>query len=62
MKKWLFLFGGLILIYFLGRWGRARRSSHPLLARINQTISLVVWVLLLAYAFSFVYWLITEVF
>lgn len=62
MKKWLFLCCGLILIYFLGNWGKARRSSHPLLVRINQSISLVVWILLLAYTFSFIYWLVTEVF
>jgi|Deesub1362B_J571_1020462.scaffolds.fasta_scaffold00002_405 hypothetical protein len=62
MKKWLFFLAILAIIYLLGRWGQTRRSSHPFLVRLNQTISIIVWVLLIAYTISFIYWLVTEVF
>ncbi|HDJ23969.1 MAG TPA: hypothetical protein ENF17_08785 [Candidatus Aminicenantes bacterium] len=62
MKKWFYGLIVLLAIYALNRAGKTKKPSTSFLSRLNQTISIIVWVLLLAYAVSFFYWLFTEVF
>lgn len=40
---------------------RGRRRDFPLMKRINDTINILAWVLLVVYLGAFLYWLWTEV-
>lgn len=61
MRKWLYLALILAVVYSLSTLGKKRRpTGSPLLKRINDTISILVWVLLAAYVLSFLYWLYSQ--
>jgi len=48
-------------VYALTKIGRRGKERSPVLKRISETISIIVWVLLAAYTVSFLYWLYTEI-
>jgi magnesium-transporting ATPase (P-type) len=61
MRKWLYLALILAAVYALSTLGKKKRPTRsPFLKRVNDTISILVWVLLAAYVFSFLYWLYTQ--
>lgn len=62
MRRWMFLLlvGGVL--YAISRLGRTKSARPPFLKRLNETVSIVVWVLLGAYAVAFLYWLYTQIF
>jgi hypothetical protein len=62
MRKWLVPLLAIALLYALPKLNtfRRRRDSH-LLKRINDTVNVLVAVLLVAYLAAFIYWLWTEV-
>ncbi len=62
MRKWLFFLAVLAVVYAISQIGRRKRDRSPFLKRLNETVSIVVWVLLAAYAISFLYWLYKEIF
>lgn len=62
MRKWLFLLAVLAAVYALSRIGKEKQNTSPFLKRLSDSISVVVWVLLVAYAVSFLYWLYKEIF
>ncbi len=62
MRKWLVMLLAIALLYALPKLNtRGRRSSFPLLKRINDTINILVWVLLAVYFGAFLYWVWTQV-
>jgi hypothetical protein len=62
MRKWLVMLLAIALLYALPKLNaRGRRNSFPLLKRINDTVNILVWVLLAVYFGAFLYWLWTEV-
>jgi hypothetical protein len=62
MRKWLVALLAIALLYALPKLNtRGRRGSSPLLKRINDTINILVWVLVAVYLGAFLYWLWTEV-
>lgn len=62
MRKWLFILLILAVLYALSKFtGRKQQARYPFLKRIDRIITMLVWVLLAAYVFSFLYWLYTEV-
>jgi ABC-type multidrug transport system permease subunit len=61
MRKWLYLALILALVYSLSALGKKKRPARsPFLKRVSETINILVWVLLAAYVFSFLYWLYTQ--
>lgn len=62
MRKWLLFLVILAIIYALSRINQKKKVRSPFLKRVNETLSTIVWVLLIAYAVSFLYWLYTELF
>jgi len=62
MRKWLVMLLAIALLYALPKFNtRGRRKAFPLLKRINDTINILVWVLLAVYFGAFFYWLWTKV-
>jgi len=62
MRKWLYFLLALAVVYALSKLNtQKRRKKYPLLKRINFFLNVVVWVLIVSYVATFVYWLITEV-
>jgi len=62
MRKFLVMLLAIALLYALAKLNtRGRRSSLPFLKRINDTLNILVWVLLAVYFGAFVYWLWTEI-
>jgi nitrate/nitrite transporter NarK len=61
MRKWLFVLLVLAILYALTTLtGKKTSARHPILKRVDRAISVVVWVLLAAYAIAFGYWLFTQ--
>jgi hypothetical protein len=62
MRKWLTLMLVLGVLYALSKIsGKQLLKRHPFLKRIDRGITIIVWVLLAAYLFSFLYWLYIEI-
>jgi hypothetical protein len=58
MRKWLVLLLAISLLYALPKLNTGRRRRNfPLMKRINDTINVLVWVLLVVYFGAFIYWL-----
>jgi len=62
MRKWLFFLAILAAVYAFSRISKGKQDRSPFLKRLSESISIVVWVLLAAYAVSFLYWLYKEIF
>ncbi len=62
MRKWFFLFVILGLIYIFSKALQKKEERSPFRKRLNETLSIVVWVMLVAYVVSFLYWLYTQIF
>jgi len=61
MRKWLVMLLAIALLYALPKLNtRRRRNSLPLLKRVNDTINILVGVLLAVYFGAFLYWVWTE--
>ena len=62
MRKWLVMLLAVALLFALPKINtRGRRRDFPLMKRINDTINILAWVLLVVYLGAFLYWLWTEV-
>jgi hypothetical protein len=62
MRKWLVILLAIALLFALPKLNtRGRRRDFPLMKRINDTVNVLVAVLLVAYLAAFIYWLWTEV-
>lgn len=62
MRKWLFFLVILALVYGISQISRKKRVRSPFLKRVNETITILVWVLLVVYTLTFLYWLYTVIF
>jgi len=62
MRKWLVMLLAIALLYALPKLNTGgRRRAWPLMKRIIDTITILVWVLLAVYFGAFLYWIWTEV-
>lgn len=50
------------LVYILVKASQKKEAPSPLRKRFNETLSIIVWVMLAAYVLSFLYWLYTQIF
>jgi len=63
MRKWLVLLLGISVLYALSRFNTpASRKRFPFFKRLNNTLNILVWVLLAVYLASFGIWLARQVF
>ena len=63
MRKWLYILLFIAVLYAVSRWGTKRQGEKStLLKQISEAINIAVWVLLVAYAVAFFYWLYTVIF
>jgi hypothetical protein len=61
MRKWLVMLLAIALLYALPKLNtRGRRNSLPFLKWVNDTINILVGVLLAVYFGAFLYWVWTE--
>jgi multisubunit Na+/H+ antiporter MnhB subunit len=62
MRKWFLFLIIIVLIYIFLKATRKREPSSPFHQRFNETLSVIVWALVIAYVLSFLYWLYTQIF
>jgi len=62
MRKWFLFLVILGLVYILSKASRKKKERSPFHTRFNETVSIVVWVMLIAYVVSFLYWLYIQIF
>ncbi|MEW5901006.1 MAG: hypothetical protein AB1715_06040 [Acidobacteriota bacterium] len=62
LRRWLFVGLFLAVLYAVSILNtKKRRARYPILKRLDKTITILVWVLLVAYGLSFLYWFYTHV-
>jgi hypothetical protein len=52
----------LALVYIILKINRRMKPRSPFLKQLNETFSIIVWILLAVYVFSFLKWLYTIIF
>jgi cadmium resistance protein CadD (predicted permease) len=62
MRKWFLFLIVVILVYVFSKATQKKKTSSPFHQRFNETLSIVVWALVIAYVMSFLYWLYTQIF
>lgn len=62
MRKWFFFLGILALVYIISRINRRKKERSPFFKRLNETFSIIAWVLLIVYVLFFLYWIYTRIF
>jgi len=62
MKKLLYLLLTITLVYVIFRLTADPKKKSPIGKRINETLNILVWVILLGYFFAFLYWMYTVLF
>ncbi len=62
MRKWLYLLLGLVLFVVISKMNRKRKVRSPFFKRLNETLTILVWVLLSVYTLTFLKWLFTQIF
>ncbi len=62
MRKWLYLLLGLVLFVVISKMNRKKKVRSPFFKRLNETITILVWVLLSVYTLTFLLWLFKQIF
>ncbi len=62
MRKWLLFLVILVLVYIISRINKRKLPQSPFFKRLNETFSIIVWILLAVYSVSFLYWVYTIIF
>ena len=62
MRKWLLFLVILVVIILLSKINQKKEVRSTFGKRFNETLSVIVWVMIAAYAISFIYWLYTQIF
>ncbi len=62
MRKWLYLLLGLVLFVVISKMNLKRKVRSPFFKRLNETLTILVWVLLSVYTLTFLKWLFTQIF
>jgi magnesium-transporting ATPase (P-type) len=52
----------LVVVYLVSQARKKKDVRSPLRKRFSETLTIIVWVMLVAYVLSFLYWLYTQVF
>ncbi len=62
MRKWLYLLLGLVLFVVISKMNLKRKVRSPFFKRLNETLTILVWVLLSVYTLTFLRWLFKQIF
>jgi hypothetical protein len=63
MRKWLYILLFIAVLYAVSRLGTKKQGKkYPILKQISETVTIMVWVLLVVYTLTFFYWLYTVIF
>jgi hypothetical protein len=62
MRKWFLFLVILGLIYVFSKASQRGKHRSPFRQRFNETLSITVWVMVVAYVLSFLYWLYSQIF
>jgi len=62
MRKWFLFLAILGLVYIISKASQRGDQRSPFRQRFNETLSITVWVLVVAYVLTFLYWLYTQIF
>ena len=63
MKKWyLILLLTAILYLVLSTSRKQKKGGREILRRLNSTMNLLAWFLLMVYGLAFIYWIIKSIF
>ena len=62
MRKWLYFLLIIVIAYALSQMGKKGKVRTPLLKSISETVSIIVWVLIIVYTVGFLYWIYSEFF
>jgi magnesium-transporting ATPase (P-type) len=52
----------LVVVYLVSQASKKKDVRSPLRKRFSETLTIIVWVMLVAYVLSFFYWLYTQIF
>ncbi len=52
----------LVIVYLVSQASKIKGVRSPLRKRFNETLTIIVWVMLVAYVLSFLYWFYTQIF
>jgi len=62
MRKWFLFLLIVIVLYIVAKAGKGKETGSPFHRRFSETLSIVVWALVIVYVLSFLYWLYTQIF
>jgi len=62
MRKWLLFLVILVVIVLLSKINQRKEVRTPFGKRFSETLSVITWVMIIAYVVSFIYWLYTQIF
>ena len=63
IRKWLYLLLAIAILYAISTLGHKKKISRdPILKRIDKTITIIVWTLVIIYGAALLYWLYTKLF
>ncbi|NOR11685.1 MAG: hypothetical protein GQ545_00350 [Candidatus Aminicenantes bacterium] len=62
MRRWAIFLVILVVVYLVSQASKKKDVRSPLRKRFNETLTIIVWVMLVAYVLSFFYWLYTQIF
>jgi len=61
MRKWLYLLLVIAILYAISTLGNQKKPSRgPILKRIDKTVTIIVWTLVIIYGAAFLYWLLKK--
>jgi len=62
MRKWLLFFVIIVVVVLLSKLNQKKEVRTPFGKRFGETLSVITWVLIIAYVISFIYWLYNQIF
>jgi len=62
MRKWLFFLLIIAVVYVISQISGKSKGRSNFIKNLSETITIIVWVLIVVYTVGFLYWLYTELF
>lgn len=62
MRRWAILLVILVVVYLVSQASKKKDVRSPLRKRFSETLTIIVWVMLVAYVLSFIYWFYIQIF
>ena len=62
MRRWLLFLAIIGLVYIISKVSQKGENRSSFRQRFSETVSILVWVLIVAYVLSFLYWIYSQIF